>query len=101
MELNPLQKDKKCFGDDFRELKEVPQFTLSYFIDWIHKFKNKDEFLTRSQWFNQLMGNDQVLKLILEGKGEVEIRKSWEKELADYGAIRQKYLLYPDFNQAK
>ena len=101
MELNPLQKDKKCFGDDFRELKEVPQFTLSYFIDWIHKFKNKDEFLTRSQWFNQLMGNDQVLKLILEGKGEVEIRKSWEKELADYGAIRQKYLLYPDFNSAK
>jgi len=101
MELNPLQKDKKCFGDDFRELKEVPQFTLSYFIDWLHKFKNKDEFLTRSQWFNQLMGNDQVLKLILEGKGEVEIRKSWEKELAEYGAIRQKYLLYPDFNQAK
>ena len=101
MELNPLQKDKKCFGDDFRELKEVPKFTLSYFIDWLHKFKNKDEFLTRSQWFNQLMGNDQVLKLILEGKGEVEIRKSWEKELADYGAIRQKYLLYPDFNQAK
>ena len=101
MELNPLQKDKKCFGDDFRELKEVPQFTLSYFIDWIHKFKNKDEFLTRSQWFNQLMGNDKFLKLIIEGKGEVEIRKSWEKELADYGAIRQKYLLYPDFNQAK
>jgi len=47
------------------------------------------------------MGNDTVLKLILEGKGEAEIRKSWEAELADYGAIRQKYLLYPDFNPAK
>jgi len=101
MELNPLQKGKKCFGDDFRELKEVPKFTLSYFIDWLHKFKNKDEFLTRSKWFNQLMGNDTVLKLILEGKGEEEIRKSWEKELAEYGVIRQKYLLYPDFNSAK
>jgi len=101
MELNPLQKDKKCFGDDLRELKEVPKFTLSYFIEWLHKFKNKDEFLTRSQWFNQLMGNDKVLKLILEGKGEAEIRKSWQTELANYGAIRQKYLLYPDFNPAK
>ena len=101
MEINPLQKDKKCFGDDFRELKEVPKFTLSFFIEWLHKFKNKDEFLTRSQWFNQLMGNDQVLKLILEGKDEAEIRKSWEAELADYAAIRQKYLLYPDFNSAK
>lgn len=101
MELNPLQKDKKCFGEDFRELNEAPRFTLSYFIDWFHKFKNKDEFLTRSQWFNQLMGNEKVLKLILEGKGEAEIRKSWETELANYGAIRQKYLLYTDFNSTK
>ena len=101
MELNPLQKDKKCFGEDFRELNEAPHFTLSYFIDWFHKFKNKDEFLTRSQWFNQLMGNEKVLKLILEGKGEAEIRKSWETELVNYGAIRQKYLLYTDFNSTK
>ncbi len=101
MELNPLQKDKKCFGDDLRELKEIPKFTLTYFIDWLHKFKYKDEFLTRSQWFNQLMGNDLVLKLIIEGKTEAEIRKSWVAELANYGAIRQKYLLYPDFKTAK
>jgi len=101
MELNPLQKDKKCYGEDFREIREVPKFTLSFFSDWLHKFKNKDEFLTSSKGFNQLMGNDTVLKLILEGKGEAEIRKSWEAELADYGAIRQKYLLYPDFNPAK
>ena len=98
MELNPLQKDKVCYGDDFRELKDVPRFTLSYFIDWFHKFKNKEEFLTRSQWFNQLMGNDIVLKLILEGKNEAEIRKSWETELTNYNLIRQKYLLYPDHN---
>lgn len=97
MEINPLQKDKMCFGDDFRELKEVPQFTLSYFINWLHKFKNREEFLTRSQWFNQLIGNNLVLKLILEGKDEAEIRKSWETELAAYAVIRQKYLLYPDF----
>ena len=97
MELNPLQKDKKCFGVDLRGLKEIPKFTLSYFIEWLHKFKNKDEFLTSSKGFNQLMGNDLVLKLILEGKTEAEIRKSWEKELENYGAIRQKYLLYPDF----
>ena len=99
MELDPLQKDKVCFGDDFRELKEAPRFTLSYFINWFQKFKNKDEFLTRSQWFNQLMGNDQVLKLILEGKSEDEIRKSWEAELTKYALIRTKYLLYPDFTK--
>ena len=98
MELNPPQKDKICFGDDLRELKEAPRFTLSFFMNWLKKFKNKKEFLTRIQWFNRLMGNDQVLKLILEGKDEVEIRKSWKAELANYAVIRQKYLLYPDFN---
>ena len=97
MEMDPVQKGQTCFGEDLRELSEVPQFTLSFFISWLHKFKNKEEFLTRSQWFNKLMGNDLVLKLILEGKDESEIRKSWSAELAGYGAIRQKYLLYPDF----
>jgi uncharacterized protein YbbC (DUF1343 family) len=101
MELNPLQKDKICFGDDLRELTANPRFTLSFFINWMHKFKNSGEFVTRGAWFNQLMGNDVVLKLIYEGKGEAEIRKSWEAELSDYALLRQKYLLYPDFNTFK
>jgi len=101
MEINPLQKDKLCFGDDFRDLKKIPKFTLSYFINWLLKFENKDEFLTRSRWFNQLMGNDKTLKLILEGKTEAEIRQTWKEELANYAIIRQKYLLYPDFKTTK
>ena len=99
--MDPVQKDQNCFGEDLRELPKVPPFTLSYFISWFHKFKNTQEFLTRSQWFNKLMGNSQVIKLILEGKEEAEIRKSWSEELSAYGAIRQKYLLYPDFRTIK
>jgi uncharacterized protein YbbC (DUF1343 family) len=101
MEINPLQKDKICYGDDLRELTQVPKFTLSYFINWLHKFKNEEEFLIRSQWFNQLIGNNLVLRLILEGKEETEICKTWEADLANYSAIRQKYLLYPDFKPLK
>ncbi len=101
MELNPLQKDNLCFGDDLRGLKEAPRFTLSYFMDWLKKFQNKDEFLTGSKWFNQLMGNDLVLKMILDGKTESAIIESWKKELSDYQLIRQKYLLYNDFTLSK
>jgi len=101
MEINPIQKDKLCFGVDLRDLKEIPQFTLNYFIDWMQKFTNKEEFLTRSKWFNLLIGNDLVLKLLLEGKSETEIRKSWETELTNYKKIRQKYSLYPDHLPAK
>lgn len=98
LEMNPLQKDKNCFGEDLRQITTVPPFTLSWVIDWLGKFKNRGEFLTREQWFNKLMGNDVVLKLILEGKSEAEIRKSWAAELNDYGVKREKYLLYPDSN---
>jgi uncharacterized protein YbbC (DUF1343 family) len=96
MELNPIQKDQICFGEDLRNLANPPRFTLSFFINWLTKFKTSEEFITRSQWFNKLMGNDQVLRLILEGKSEAEIRKSWSEELARYGSMRKKYLLYPD-----
>lgn len=97
MDLNPLHKDVICYGEDLRELKETPRFTLSFFLKWYHKFKNKDEYLTRGKWFNLLMGNENVLKLIKEGKGEDEIRQSWEPELKKYKEMRKKYLLYPDF----
>ena len=96
MELNPLHKDVTCYGVDLRDLKESPKFTLSFFLEWYGKFLKKEEFITRPRWFNQLMGNETVLKLIREGKNEDEIRKSWEPELNAYREMRKKYLLYPD-----
>lgn len=97
MELNPLHKDVACYGVDLRDLKEAPKFTLSFFLEWYHKFQKKDEFITRPKWFNMLMGNETVLKLIKEGKNEDEIRKSREAELNLYKEMRKKYLLYPEF----
>ena len=93
-EMNPLQKDKLCYGLDLRNLKKIPHFTLKYFLDWYHQFKQPNEFLTRERWFNLLMGDDQVLKLIKEGKSEKEITKSWQEELSKYKDVRSKYLLY-------
>jgi uncharacterized protein YbbC (DUF1343 family) len=95
-EMNPLQKDKTCFGDDLRNLKEIPQFTLKYFLDWYRKFDQPAEFLTRERWFNLLMGDDKVLQMIKSGKGEQEIVQSWQPELTEYKKIRSKYLLYQE-----
>jgi len=93
-EMNPLQKDKICFGDDFRNLKEIPRFTLKYFLEWYKKFEKSEEFLTKVRWFNLLIGDDQVLKLIQAGKTEHEITASWQEELGKYKVTRAKYLLY-------
>jgi uncharacterized protein YbbC (DUF1343 family) len=93
-EMNPLQKDKLCYGEDLRNLKEIPRFTLKYFLEWYKKFENPGEFLTKARWFNLLMGDDQILKQIQSGKSEKEIVASWQEELDNYKKIRSKYLLY-------
>ncbi|GET27715.1 exo-beta-N-acetylmuramidase NamZ domain-containing protein [Prolixibacter sp. NT017] len=99
MAKSPLHMDEKCYGEDFRGTKNVPRFTLKYFLDWYHRFPNEKDFLTRERWFNLLMGTDTVIKQIREGKTEQEIRASWQPELNNYRQIRKKYLLYPDNDQ--
>jgi uncharacterized protein YbbC (DUF1343 family) len=93
-EMNPLHKGKTCYGQDLRNLKVVPEFTLKYFLDWYKQFSQPADFLNNEKWFNLLMGDDQVLKLIKEGKNETEITESWQEELNSYKKIRSKYLLY-------
>jgi uncharacterized protein YbbC (DUF1343 family) len=95
--VNPLNEGKICYGVDLRLLKEVPKFTLKYFIDFYNKYVNKAEFLTRENWFNTLAGTDELLALIKEGKSESEIFEAIKPDLEKYKLIRQKYLLYSDF----
>jgi uncharacterized protein YbbC (DUF1343 family) len=93
-EMNPLQKDKVCYGQDFRNLKQIPNFTLKYFLDWYRQFNQPSDFLTSERWFNLLMGDDQILKFIQSGKTQKEIEESWQEELGKYKVVRSKYLLY-------
>lgn len=95
--VNPLNKGKVCYGIDLREMNEIPQFTLKYFVDFYNKYENKSEFLTRESWFNKLAGNNTLLQQIKEGKTEKEIFDSLKPQLEKYKTIRKKYLLYPDF----
>jgi len=95
--INPLNKDQKCYGVDLRDLEEIPQFTLKYFLDFYQKYAIESEFLTRERWLNLLAGTDDLIKQIREGKSEVQILQSWQPELDQYKQLRKKYLLYPDF----
>ncbi len=95
--INPLNKDKKCYGIDLRKLNKIPTFTLKYFIEFYSRYKNKNEFLTREKWLNKLAGTDDFIKQIRANKTENEILQSWQPELNRYKKIRKKYLLYPDF----
>jgi len=94
---NPLHKDEQCYGIDLRNEKEVPTFTLKYFLDFYHHFSNEKDFLTRERWLDLLAGTDDLIKQIREGKTEEEILLNWEPELNTFKELRKKYLLYTDF----
>jgi len=95
--IKPLNQDQVCYGVDLRQLDEVPQFTLKFFLDFYKKYEDKEEFLTRERWLNLLVGTDDLINQIRAGKTENEILESWEPELKVYQEMRKKYLLYPDF----
>jgi uncharacterized protein YbbC (DUF1343 family) len=97
MSEDPPQKDKACYGMDLRKY-DVSQFRNSKKIDilWLielyNVFPDKAHFF--NAYFSKLAGTDQLRKQIEAGKGDVEIRKSWEPALSQYKAMRKKYLLY-------
>ena len=58
-------------------------------------FPKKEMFF--NDFFEKLVGNSDLRAQIKAGKTEAEIRKTWEKDLRSYKAIRKNYLLYTDF----
>ncbi|WP_347838729.1 DUF1343 domain-containing protein [uncultured Draconibacterium sp.] len=95
--VNPLNKNKKCYGIDLRNIQVAPKFTLKYFLEFYEKFGNESDFLTRERWLNLLAGTDKLILQIRQGKTEEEIVESWQVELEEYQLTRKKYLIYPDF----
>ncbi len=95
--IDPVNEGQVCYGVDLRTLSEVPEFTLSYFLDFYRKFRYESDFIDRENWFNLLAGTDVLLAKIRGGNTESDILKVFEPELETYKTMRKKYLLYPDF----
>ena len=93
MDNNPKHKDLACYGWDLREI-EAPEFTLSYIIDAYKTYQGEEDFFMNG--FNLRSGNGTLIEQIRQGLTEEEIKNSWQAELDEYRALRQKYLLYPD-----
>ncbi len=100
---NPKLKGQVCYGWDIsgtREqvLKEVDnKIQLKWILQAYQLFPDKENFFLKSDHFNHLAGNDDLLQQIKSGVSENEIRKSWEPAVSNFKQIRKKYLLYGDF----
>ena len=95
MSAHVEQQGNLCYGVDLRKLDaDSIRFTLKYVLDFYSKLPEK--FFARPAFFDKLSGTNELRKQILAGWTEEEIRNSWGEELAEYRAMREKYLLYED-----
>ncbi|MFR9602687.1 MAG: DUF1343 domain-containing protein [Rikenellaceae bacterium] len=93
---NPLQKDKTCYGVDLRHVDPPKGLSLSYFIEFMKLSGQGGAFISSTDFFNKLSGDATLKPQLIDGRTEAEIRQGWAKPLAEYKAMRRKYLLYPD-----
>lgn len=92
---DPLYNGLTCFGEDLTKESIEKAFSLKYIIKFYTLSSEKQIFF--NPFFNKLIGNNWVKKMIEEGKNEQEIESLWQKDLLEYKKTRKKYLLYQDF----
>jgi uncharacterized protein YbbC (DUF1343 family) len=96
---NPPQLNRECYGVDLRSepsIKEINNngINLTYIID-AYKNLNLDDFFFRS-YFENLMGQGYVRKMMKEGKSAAEIKAMWKEDVEKFKVQRRPYLLYPE-----
>jgi uncharacterized protein YbbC (DUF1343 family) len=99
--LNPLFLNISCYGINLTSLKidtlrKINDINLDWMIGVYSEMKKGRLFFT--DYIDRLAGSDNLRKMILKGATAVEIRNSWQPELDNFKAVRQKYLLYKDFD---
>lgn len=98
---NPPLKDQVCYGRDLRGVAPdsiiARGVDLSYVIDARRNpgMREVKDFFT--SFFDKLIGNRSVRRMIESGASAEEIRATWLPEVEEFKKLRKKYLIYPDF----
>lgn len=95
---NPPQLGKKCYGRDLRSVTDeeaiAQGINLEYLIDAYRNLNMGDAFFR--SFFELLIGNGDIRKMIEDGKSADEIKRTWADDVARFKTQRQPYLLYPE-----
>lgn len=88
----PLQKGKKCNGENLQESK----LSVGFHLDFLLKAQKQlgDKFVTSISFFDRLAGTSKLREQINAQKSEKEIRDTWKVDLDKYREMRAKYLIY-------
>lgn len=89
---DPTYKNQLCYGENLSNKNKINQLELKWLIKSYKETTDKSKFF--NSFFTKLAGTKKLQQQIENGVTETEIRKSWEKGLADFKKIRNKYLIY-------
>lgn len=95
---NPPLKDKLCHGRDLTGLDPEAVIAagvdLGYVIDAYRRMGIGDKFFT--SFFELLVGDGQVRRMIEEEKSAAEIKATWRADVEAFKVRRRPYLLYKE-----
>jgi uncharacterized protein YbbC (DUF1343 family) len=91
---DPTHNGKTCYGEDLSKIEKVKQLELKWLIKAFQTTADKSKFF--NDFFTKLAGTKKLQQQIETGVSEREIRKSWEKGITDFKAMRKAYLIYGD-----
>lgn len=94
----PPQLDRLCYGVDLtgKSDEEIWEkgLDLSYVIDAYRNLNLDDHFFR--PFFELLIGNENIRKMIKAGKSADEIKATWKGDVERFKEQRKPYLLYTD-----
>jgi uncharacterized protein YbbC (DUF1343 family) len=100
----PKHEGHRCQGYDLSDialttLQQRQQIELDYLLNFYHNapVAVQASFFNSNNFFDKLAGTAQLQAQLKAGKSAAEIRASWAADLQAYKQLRQRYLLYPDF----
>ena len=95
---NPPQLDKLCHGVDLTGIPDeeiiARGINFEYVIDAYNNLGIGDKFFT--SFFEKLIGNGEIRKMIEEGKSADEIKATWKGDVEKFKKQRKPYLLYAE-----
>ena len=95
----PKYLNQKCNGIDLRNNNYITNHPRKINIQWLIQFYNdldRNDFFDDN--FNYHAGNAELKEQIKNRMREADIRQSWQDDIEKFKLIREKYLIYPDFN---
>lgn len=88
----PPYNGVQCYGEDLSKIPKVDKLELKWLLKAYQETADKASFF--NSFFTKLAGSKILQKQIEAGMTEMEIRKSWQKDLEEFKIIRKIYEIY-------